>query len=133
MYASDLLFGAFFGVFATFAILVACLGLFGMATFTMHQRSKEISIRKVLGASVKSIMMLLSTQFGRLLVIAIIIATPLSWYAINSWLESYPVRVGISFWMFAVPSVALLLVLAASVIVQVYRGANVNPARVLRG
>ncbi|MEI9918479.1 MAG: FtsX-like permease family protein [Bacteroidota bacterium] len=133
MYASDLRFGAIFGVFATFAILVACLGLFGMATFTMHQRSKEISIRKVLGASVKSIMMLLSTQFGRLLVIAIIIATPLSWYAINSWLESYPVRVGISFWMFAVPSVALLLVLAASVIVQVYRGANVNPARVLRG
>ena len=132
MYASDLRFGAIFGLFTTFAIAVACLGLFGMATFTTHQRSKEISIRKVLGASITNIMLLLSTQFGKLLLVAILISTPLSWYLINSWLESYPVRVGISFWMFAIPSIGLLMMLAASVIVQVYRGANVNPSSVLK-
>jgi len=132
MYASDLKFGTIFGVFTAFAIGVACLGLFGMATFTTHQRSKEISIRKVLGASVANIMLLLSTQFGKLLLVSILVSTPLSWFAVGSWLESYPVRIGLSFWIFAVPSIALLIILTASVILQVYRGANVNPSSVLR-
>jgi putative ABC transport system permease protein len=133
MYATDVRFGTIFGVFTIFAMLVACLGLFGMATFTTHQRSKEISIRKVLGASIANIMLLLTTQFGKLLVVAIVLSIPLSWLAVDGWLESYPVRIAISSWLFIMPSVALLILLASSVIVQVYRGANVNPAKVLRG
>jgi len=77
MYTSDIRFGTIFGIFTTFAMVVACLGLFGMATFTTHQRSREISIRKVLGASVSSIMLLLSTQFGRLLGVAVTLSSEL--------------------------------------------------------
>jgi len=133
MYTSDIRFGTIFGIFTTFAMVVACLGLFGMATFTTHQRSREISIRKVLGASVSSIMLLLSTQFGRLLGVAVTLSVPVSWFVVNRWLESYPVRIEISLWLFALPSIVLLLMLTASVVVQVYRGASVNPASVLRG
>ncbi len=133
LYASDVRFGQVFGVFSIFAIGVACLGLFGMATFTTYQRAREISIRKVLGASVTNIITLLSTQFGRLMLIAIVLSIPMSWYAVSKWLEGYPIRIDISLWLFLVPSAFLLILLSASVVVQVYRGANVNPAKVLRG
>ena len=133
MYESDIRFGSVFGVFSIFAVGVACLGLFGMATFTTYQRAREISIRKVLGASVVSIMTLLSTQFGKLMLIAIGLSIPLSWFAVATWLETYPVRIDLSVWLFVVPSLLLLVLLSASVVVQVYRGANLNPARVLRG
>jgi putative ABC transport system permease protein len=133
MYESDVRFGQVFGVFSIFAIGVACLGLFGMATFTTYQRAREISIRKVLGASVVSIITLLSTQFGKLMLLAIALSVPLSWFAVGKWLENYPVRVDISVWLFIGPSCLLLVLLSASVMVQVYRGANVNPAKVLRG
>lgn len=132
MYESDKRFGAVFGVFSIFAIGVACLGLFGMATFTTYQRAREISIRKVLGASVVSIMTLLSTQFGKLMLAAIALSIPLSWVAVTRWLESYPIRMELSVWLFALPSVLLLMLLGASVILQVYRGANINPAKILR-
>ena len=132
MYESDVRFGKVFGVFSIFAIGVACLGLFGMATFTTYQRAREISIRKILGASIVNIMKLLSTQFGKLMMIAIALSVPLSWVAVGEWLENYPVRIDISVWLFIVPSSLLLVLLSASVIVQVYRGANVNPAKVLR-
>jgi len=133
LYESDVRFGSIFGVFSIFAIGVACLGIFGMATFTTYQRAREISIRKVLGASVFNIMTLLSTQFGKLMFVAIALSIPISWFAVSKWLENYPVRIGISAWLFIVPSILLLMLLSASVVVQVYRGANVNPARVLRG
>jgi len=132
LYESDVRFGSIFGVFSVFAIGVACLGLFGMATFMTYQRAREISIRKVLGASVVNIMTLLSTQFGKLMLIAIALSIPLSWFGVSKWLENYPVRIGISLWLFVVPSIVLLTLLSASVVVQVYRGANVNPARVLK-
>jgi putative ABC transport system permease protein len=133
LYESDVRFGSIFGVFSIFAISVACLGLFGMATFTTYQRAREISIRKVLGASVVNIMTLLSTQFGKLMLIAIALSIPLSWFVVSKWLENYPIRIEVSVWLFIVPSILLLMLLSASVIVQVYRGANINPARVLRG
>lgn len=133
LYDSDIRFGTIFGIFTTFAMIVACLGLFGMATFTTHQRSREISIRKVLGASINSIMLLLSTQFGKLLIAAIVLSVPMSWFLVSRWLESYPVRIELSWWLFALPSMVLLLILTATVVVQVYRGASINPAKVLRG
>lgn len=133
MYESDIRFGTVFGVFSIFAIGVACLGLFGMATFTTYQRAREISIRKVLGASVANIITLLSTQFGKLMLVAIVLSVPFSWIAVSKWLENYPIRIDLSLWLFLVPSLVLMSLLSASVIVQVYRGASVNPARVLRG
>lgn len=132
MYQSDVRFGKTVMWFAGFASVVACLGLFGLAAFTIQQRSREISIRKVLGASVASIISLLATQFGKLLTIAILIAMALSWFAIRQWLSTYPVRMELSPVIFVLPVLLISGLSAVSVITQVYRGAMVDPAKVLK-
>jgi len=133
MYNDEIKFGVLTGVFSGLATIIACLGLFGLATFTTTQRMKEISIRKVFGASVKDIAQLMSWQFALPLFLATLLAIPLSWVGASSWLDNFPVRVSISWALFATPIFLLFLVAGLSTVFQVLRGARSNPATVLRG
>ena len=121
-----------FTLFAGQAILLACLGLFALSAFTTVQRTKEIGIRKVLGATVTQLMLLLSREFLILVAIAIIIAIPLAWLAGNSWLADFAYRISIGSWMFALASGIALLIALMAVSLQTIRAAKANPAKSLR-
>jgi len=121
-----------FTLFAGQAILLACLGLFALSAFTTVQRTKEIGIRKVLGATVTQLMVLLSREFLILVAIAIIIAIPLAWLAGNSWLADFAYRISIGSWMFALASGIALLIALMAVSLQTIRAAKANPAKSLR-
>ncbi len=131
-YKEDQQFARIFGLFALLAIIIACLGLWGLASFTTTQKLKEISIRKVLGASVFSIMTLLSGQFLKLVLVASIIAVPLTWYGIDQWLENFAFSIDIEWDLFVVPAVILGMIALVTVSAQIFRGANLNPATTLR-
>lgn len=131
-YQDEKQFAEIFGLFAVLAIIIACLGLWGLAAFTTSLRLKEIGIRKVLGASTPSVMRLLSWQFLQLVLIACVIALPLAWYAIDQWLSSFAFRIGMEPDLFIVPVLVLMVISLATVSLQILRGANANPARTLR-
>jgi putative ABC transport system permease protein len=131
-YRSDEQFGKLFTVFAALAIFIACFGLFGLTTFTVGQRTKEIGIRKALGASVGSIVTLLSKDFLKLVLISIVIATPLAWYAMNEWLKDFAYRVSIGAVILIVPGVAVLIVALMVVAMQAFRSATTDPVKALR-
>jgi putative ABC transport system permease protein len=131
-YKSDQQFGNIFGVFAGLAVAISCLGLWGLASFTTAQKLKEIGIRKVLGASVSSIVYLLSSRFIRLIVISASIAVPVAWYGMNKWLNSFAFNAGIKWDLFVLPLVMLLFIALITVSVQVLKGAITNPAKILR-
>lgn len=131
-YKDDQQFGKIFSLFAILAIVIACLGLWGLAAFTTTQKLREISIRKVLGASTPSIMSLLSGQFMKLVLIASIIAIPLTWYGIDTWLDNFAFRIGIAWDLFVIPALILAVIALATVSIQILRGARSNPAQVLR-
>jgi putative ABC transport system permease protein len=131
-YKADQQFGKIFSLFAILAILIACLGLWGLASFTTTQKLKEISIRKVLGASVGSIMTLLSGQFMKLVLIASTLALPLTWYGVNKWLSNFAFRIHFSWDLYLVPVIMLALIALLTVSLRIFRGANSNPATVLR-
>lgn len=131
-YQDERQFASIFGLFAMLAILIACLGLWGLAAFTTTQKLKEIGIRKVLGASVRSILSLLSWQFLKLVLIASVIAIPITWYGINEWLGGFAFRIGLQWDLFVVPVVILALLALGTVSLQILRGAHTNPAKVLR-
>ncbi|HEY4967733.1 MAG TPA: FtsX-like permease family protein, partial [Puia sp.] len=132
LYKNDQLFGKVFALFAAFAICIACLGLLGLSLFTTAQRTKEIGVRKVLGASSSSIVFLLSKDFIRLIIISFLIASPLAWYVMNSWLQGFAYRIPISWWIF--PGAGLLAVAIAlgTVSFQTIKAAAMNPATSLR-
>jgi putative ABC transport system permease protein len=131
-YSNDYLFGKVFGLFAALAILIACLGLSGLSLLTTSQRTKEIGMRKVLGASVTSVILLLSKDFIKLVLLAIIIASPVAWYIMHLWLQDFAYRVNISWWIFA--SAGLLSLIIALLVIgsQTVRSAIANPANSLR-
>lgn len=131
-YKGDQQFAKIFGLFAILAIVIACLGLWGLASFTTTQKLKEIGIRKVLGASVGSIMSLMSWQFLKLILISTIIALPLTWYGVHSWLANFAFRIGMQWDLFVVPVVILIFLALGTVTLQILRGANINPAKILR-
>ena len=131
-YKADKRFGQVFGLFTSLAILVACLGLFGLASFTTLQRTKEIGIRKVLGASVTNILRLLYREFAFLLLIAFIIVTPIAWLSTSKWLQGYAFRVHLQWTYFALPFVAIILVALVTVSFQSVRAAIANPVKSLR-
>jgi putative ABC transport system permease protein len=131
-YKADQRFGQVFGLFTSLAIFVACLGLFGLASFTTIQRTKEIGIRKVLGASVTRILGLLYQQFAFLLVIAFAVAIPLAWLTIKSWLQGYAFRIDIHWSYFVLPFVAIVLIALVTVSFQSLKAALANPAKSLR-
>lgn len=118
--------------FTLIAIFIACLGLLGLASFTAEQRRKEVGIRKVLGASVINITTLLSKDFLKLVLIAIIIASPVSYYLGNKWLQDFAYRINISWWMFAAAGIAALFIAFATVSFQAIKAAISNPVKNLR-
>jgi putative ABC transport system permease protein len=131
-YKDEKQFAEIFSLFAILAIVIACLGLWGLASFTTTQKLKEIGIRKVLGASVGTIVSLLSWQFFKLVLIASIIAIPLTWYGIKSWLGEFAFRIGLEWDLFVVPVFLLTVIALTTVSVQILRGASINPAKILR-
>ncbi|GAB4014169.1 ABC transporter permease [Spirosoma migulaei] len=132
IYKSEARLASLFGVFTVFALFIACLGLFGLAAFTAEQRTKEIGVRKVLGASVTSIVRLLSTDFLKLVVLAIVIAVPITWYAMSQWLQDFPYRTEIQWWLFAIPGLLGLGIALLTVSFQSIKAALMNPVTSLR-
>jgi putative ABC transport system permease protein len=123
---------AMVGFFTTIAILISCLGLFGLASFTAEQRTKEIGIRKVLGASVASIVGLLSKDFIKLVVIALFIAAPIGLFFMNKWLEDFAYRITIGWWIFAIAGIFAILIAFATISLQAIKAALTNPIKNLR-
>ena len=121
-----------FGYFAALTILIACLGLFGLASFTAEQRTKEIGIRKVLGSSVSEIMLLLSKDFAWLVLIAILLAAPIAWYGMNRWLQDFAYRTEIHWWIFVLSGLAALIIAMLTVSFQAAKAARLNPIKALR-
>jgi ABC-type antimicrobial peptide transport system permease subunit len=124
--------GKLSSLFAGLTIIISCLGLFGLATYMAEKRIKEIGVRKVLGASVTGITLLLSRDFLQLVLIAFVVASPLAWFAMNKWLENYSYRTSIAWWVFAGTGLLSLFIAAASVIYQSVRAALANPVNSLR-
>ncbi|MFT4152881.1 ABC transporter permease [Parafilimonas sp.] len=132
MYDAEQRVGKIALIFSVLAIAIACLGLFGLATFIAAQRTKEIGIRKVLGASVSGIVQMLSKDFVKLVAIAFIIAVPLSWYLMHKWLRDFAYRINISWWMFAVAGFVALMIAVTTVSFQAIKAALANPVKSLR-
>jgi putative ABC transport system permease protein len=131
-YEAERRLSAIVGYFTIIAILISCLGLFGLGAFSAEQRTKEIGIRKVLGASVSGIVTLLSKDFLKLVLAGIVIATPIAWWAMNKWLQDFAYRVNISAWIFIVAGVAALVIALLTVGIQAVRAAVANPVKSLR-
>ncbi len=131
-YRSEQNIGIMLGIFAGLTIFVACLGLFGLATFTAEQRVKEIGIRKVLGADVAGIVSLLSKDFLKLVFIAFIIASPLAWFVMNKWLQDFAYRISMSWWMFVLAGFLAMLIAVITISFKAIKAATANPAVSLR-
>jgi len=132
LYTSDQTVGKVFSVFTFLSLAVACLGLLGLAMFTAERRTKEIGIRKVLGASVQSVVSMLSKDFLKLVIIASVIAFPLAWYAMNQWLQSFAYPTEVSWWVFALAAVATTVIALLTVSFQAIKAALANPVDSLR-
>jgi len=132
MYADVQRMGHIFTSFAILAIIIACLGLFALAAFMAEQRSKEIGIRKVLGASVQSIAQLLSLDFVKLVALAIVIASPIAWWAMTKWLQDFTYKAPISWWIFAGAGVVAIVIALLTVSFQSIKAAIANPIKALR-
>jgi len=132
LYAAEQRQGRVFVAFAGIAIAVACLGLFGLASFTVERRRKEIGIRKVLGASVASVTTHLSKDFLKLVLVAFAIASPIAWWAMQKWLADFAYRIDIQWWMFALAGVAAVAIAFLTVSFQSVRAALANPVKSLR-
>lgn len=131
-YIAESRFGSIFGLFAGLAILVACLGLFGLASFITNLRTKEIGVRKVLGASVPNLWALLTFDFLKWVGLAIILSLPLNWLIMNRWLEGFATRIGLSWTLFLVPAILLVIIAIATVSFHTLRTAYLNPALSLK-
>jgi putative ABC transport system permease protein len=132
MYKSEEKLSAIFGAFTFLAIFIACLGLFGLASFTAERKTKEIGIRKVLGASIGQLLLLLSRDFMKLVLAANIIAWPLVWYAMNQWLQGFAYRASLGWLMFALTAAVALLIALLTVSYQTLKAALANPVEALR-
>lgn len=132
LYTSELRIGTLSKYFAGFAILISCLGLFGLASFTAERRIKEIGIRKVLGASVTNIVMMLSKDFTRLVGISIILAVPISWYLMSRWLSNFAYKINLGASLFIGAAVISLLIAWLTVSSQALRAAQINPSKCLK-
>ena len=132
IFLSDRRFGQIFGLFTLLAIFVACLGLFGLASFMTLQRTKEIGIRKALGSTSSQVVVLLSKGFVQLVIIANMIAWPLAWYIMNQWLEGFPYRINIDPFLFLVAGMVVVAIAFVSVGFQTLKAAAINPAESLR-
>lgn len=127
LYASEQKTGQIFTCFAVIAVVIASLGLFGLAAFITQQRTKEIGIRKVLGASVPQVLLLVSKEFVLLVGIACIIAIPVTWWAMNAWLQNFAYRVGIAWWVFAIAGIIAVVIAVFTISSQAVKAAIANP------
>jgi putative ABC transport system permease protein len=132
LYQSEQKLGKIFGYFAFIAIFISCLGIFGLASFTAERRTKEIGIRKTLGASVSSIVVLLSKDFSRWVLLANIIAWPLGWYAMHKWLENFAYRVDPGLFLFIFAGVLSFITAALPIGFHSIKAATTNPVNTLR-
>ncbi|HEY4875696.1 MAG TPA: FtsX-like permease family protein, partial [Puia sp.] len=114
------------------AILISCLGLFGLVIYTTNVRTKEIGIRKIFGASVTNIVTILSKDFIRLVIIAFLIATPVAWWAANKWMENFAYRTSMSWWVFAISGALMILISLVTLSMQIIKAATANPVKSLR-
>jgi putative ABC transport system permease protein len=131
-YLSEKQYGDMFSTAAIWAIFIACLGLFGLTTFTVESRVKEIGVRKVLGASVQSIVSLLSKDFLLLVLIALLIASPLAWYFMHQWLQDFAYRINIGWWVFALAGCIAVVIALSTVFYQAVKAALTNPVKSLK-
>ena len=132
LYSSEEHVGAIFTTFSVIAVIIACLGLFGLAAFMIRQRVKEIGIRKVLGASPQTITLMLSKEFLLLVVIASFIAFPITWYAMDKWLQSFAYRVNIQWWVFVLAALIAVVIAFVTISFQAIKAALANPVKSLR-
>ncbi len=132
MYLAEQRQGTVFTLFACIAIAIACLGLFGLSAFTIGQRVKEIGIRKVLGAETSGLVMMLSKDFLKLVVVAALIAFPISWWIMSQWLEEFAYRIDIPLWVFLAAGIVAALVAFFTVSYQAIKAASANPVKNLR-
>lgn len=132
MYAAETRLAKVFGIFSGLAILIACLGLFALTSFTAEQRTKEIGIRKVLGASITGIVLMLSRDFGKLVLIAFILAAPLAWYFVNWWLKDYSYKTEIGIGLFLFAGITAFLVAWVTMSFQSFKAAMNDPVKSLR-
>jgi putative ABC transport system permease protein len=132
LYEAEKKAGQVFGIFSALAIVIACVGLFGLAAYTASLRTKEIGIRKVLGASVFSVILLLSRDFTRLIVVAFVLSVPISWYIMDQWLEGFAYRIDVGMGAFVIAGIAAILISWITVSYQSIRAAFVNPVNSLR-
>jgi len=119
-------------VFTILAFIIACMGLFGLVIFTTSQRRKEIGIRKVLGASVASVTIMLGKDFGKLVAIATVIAVPIAWFAMAQWLKEFAYRINIQWWMFLLSGCVAILIALLTVSIQAVKASLANPVKNLR-
>ena len=131
-YKADQQFGVVFTLFAFLAILIACFGLLGLSAYNILQRTKEVGIRKVLGASTQNVMFILSKDFLILVAISCLIAFPFSWWKMHNWLQDYSYRITISWWIFLVAGVLAILIALLTVSFQAIKAALANPIKALR-
>src|SRR5690606_997564 len=131
-YKADQQFGSITALFSLLAIVIACLGLFGLSSLTAVQRTKEIGVRKVLGASVPGILVLVGRNFVALVAVAIVIATPIAWVVMNHWLQGFANRITMSWWIFALPGLVVTLVAIFTISYHTIQAARANPATSLR-
>jgi putative ABC transport system permease protein len=131
-YKAEQQMGWLYRAFAGLTILIACFGLFGLAAFTAEQRTKEIGVRKVLGASVTSIITLLSKDFLKLVIIAILIASPIAWYLMNRWLQDFTYRISIDWWVFGLAGLLAVAIALLTISFQSIKAALMNPVKSLR-
>lgn len=132
VYQSERQAGTMIAIIGGLAIFIACLGLFSLAAFVIARRTKEIGIKKVLGASVQNIVGTLSKDFVRLVIIAFIIASPIAWYAMNQWLQDFAYRIALQWWMFALAGILAIFIALITVSFQAIKAAIANPVKSLR-
>jgi len=132
LYRSEQRIGTIFVSFTSLAIVIACLGLFGLAAYAAEQRTKEIGIRKVLGANISTIVSMLSKDFIKLVIIAIVIASPLAWWAMHNWLQSFAYRQNIQWWVLALAGATAILIAFITISFQSVKAALSNPVKSLK-
>jgi putative ABC transport system permease protein len=132
LYQEEQKTGQLFTVFAGISILIACMGLFGLAAYITQQRSKELSVRKVFGASVPKLVLLVSKDFLWLVTIACFLSVPIAWWGMHHWLQDFAYRISIQWWVFAIAAAAALLLALATVSIQSIKAAMANPIKNLR-
>jgi putative ABC transport system permease protein len=131
-YIAENRFGKLFIGFSVFAILISCLGVFGLTYFNAIQRTKEIGIRKILGASVNSVIQMLSKDFIKLVLIALVMATPIAWWTMNKWLQDFAYRINVSWWIFLLAGLTALVIALVTICFQAIKAAIANPVKSLR-